>query len=255
MTSWHALIIGLLQGLTEFLPISSSTHLKLAKHLLGIENSHNQVIFDLICHLGTLFALLFFLRKDIYNLFKEERKKLGLLFLAMVPLVPFYFLLKPVREFASQHNLLGFCLILTAGILFLGNRWRLSKTYSARSNALWIGTMQATALIRGISRSASTISCARVLGWNARDAVRFSFLLSVPTIIGGNCLELLRLAVVSGFSPSLSFSSCLIGFLSSCGLGLIVIGYAIRLLEKGNLKPFAWYCLGLGILMSIFLNG
>jgi undecaprenyl-diphosphatase len=256
MTSWHALLIGLLQGLTEFLPISSSSHLKLAKHLLGIENNQNQVIFDLACHLGTLVALLLFLRKDIRGLFKqEERKKTSLLFLAMIPLVPFYFLLKPVREFATQHNLLGFCLILTAGILFAGNRWRVKKSYSASSNALWIGTMQATALIPGISRSASTISCARVLGWSARDAVRFSFLLSIPTIIGGNCLELLRLTLVSGFSPTLSFSSCLIGFLSSCGLGMMVIGYAIRLLEKGNLKPFAWYCLSLGILMSIFLNG
>ncbi len=266
MTSWDALIIGLLQGLTEFLPISSSAHLKIAKLLLGIESSENQVIFDLLCHLGTLAALLFFFRKEIQNLFRKERKTLGLLCLAILPLIPCYFLLKPLRDFASQNNLLGCCLLITAGILFTGQKWRVrgkkavvcgidqTAEDAPASDALWIGVLQAAALIPGISRSASTISCARVLGWSSRDAVRFSFLLSIPTIIGGNCLELLRLALHADFSPTLSFSSCLIGFLSSCGMGMIAIGYAIRLLEKESLRPFAWYCLIAGILITAYLS-
>ena len=87
----EALILGGVQGVTEFLPISSSAHLKLAKFLLGIDTSDNQVIFDLMCHFGTLLALLWVFRKDILNLFFYERKKLLLFFLALVPLVPFYF--------------------------------------------------------------------------------------------------------------------------------------------------------------------
>jgi undecaprenyl-diphosphatase len=110
------------------------------------------------------------------------------------------------------------------------------------------------ALIPGISRSASTISCANVLGWSAKEAVRFSFLLSIPTVLGGSALELFKFARSSVPLSSLSFSSCLIGFTSSCMVGLIVIQLAIGVLERGYLRPFAWYCLSLGLLTSLYLN-
>ena len=106
MSLLHAFLFGLLQGLTEFLPVSSSAHLKLAKLLFGIESSETQVIFDLMCHLGTLAAVLYFFRREIYSLFTAERKKLLLLIIATVPLVPFYFLLKPLRDFASAPQYL-----------------------------------------------------------------------------------------------------------------------------------------------------
>jgi undecaprenyl-diphosphatase len=110
--------------------------------------------------------------------------------------------------------------------------------------------MQSTALVPGISRSASTISCARILGWNAQEAVRFSFLLAIPTMLGGNCLTLLK---ISGQITNLpiSLSSYLIGFIASCLTGLAVIGPAIRCLENGKLQPFAWYCLVLGITLCM----
>lgn len=260
MSALEALIIGILQGLTEFLPVSSSAHLKLMKLFLGISAGENLVIFDLVCHLGTLVAILLFLRREILEIL-TDRKKLGLIVTATLPLVPFYFFLKPLRDWASDTHLLGFCLILTSLILFAGSRLRLRSvspelpTFKRQiQDALWIGTLQSTALIPGISRSASTISGAQILGWEAKDAVRFSFLLSIPTVIGGNCIELLKLQLASSYPLTLPFSTYLFGFLSSCTVGLVVIRFAMRFLEKGNLKPFAWYCLILGIISSIYLN-
>src|ERR1700733_3432852 len=113
MSLIEAFIFGLLQGLTEFLPVSSSAHLKLAKLFFNIENTEAQIVFDLICHLGTLIALLYFLRKEILTIVRHDRRKLLFLFLAILPLIPCYFLLKPVREFASQPHFLGPCLVLT----------------------------------------------------------------------------------------------------------------------------------------------
>lgn len=255
MSSWEAFLTGLIQGLTEFFPVSSSAHLKLFKLMIGAETSESHVIFDLMCHLGTLCALLYFLRRDLIDLFRFERKKIALLFLATLPLVPLYFLLKPVRDFASQPQYLGFCLCVTGLILYLGDKVRLRQLESSPriSDALWIGTMQAAALIPGISRSGSTIACARVLGWGPRDAVRFSFLLAIPTIIGGNSLELLRL-VLKDEIGSVSFSSCLIAFASALIVGLLVIRTAFRWLERGNLKPFAIYCASIGLFAIIYLN-
>lgn len=243
----QALILGMIQGLTEFLPVSSSAHMKLAKFFLGV--SETGVLFDLMCHLGTLSVLLWYLRKDIIQLFLYERKKIKWFFIALVPLVPCYFLLKPVREYFSQIQFLGISLCVTAGLLYLGTRVRFNSGKGWK-DILMIGTMQSVALIPGISRSASTISTASMLGWSAKEAVRFSFLLSIPTIMGGNLLEIIKVA----HTESMEISSCLIGFLSSLGIGAIVIGFSLPLLEKGIFKPFAWYCFILGGFTLVYMN-
>lgn len=259
MSLIEAFIFGLLQGLTEFLPVSSSAHLKLAKLFCHIESSESSVLFDLICHFGTLIALLYFLRLEILHIFRTDRRKLLLLFTATLPLIPCYLLLKPLRDLASTPQCLGLCLILTACILFTGQKMRVRRkpcTSMKRNitDVLWIGAMQSTALIPGISRSASTISCAKVLGWTPREAVRFSFLLSIPTVIGGNCLELLKIYLSHEAHTMIPVSSCVVGFLASFGFGLIVVRFALNYLEKGNLKPFAWYCLSFGVIVSLYLN-
>lgn len=259
MSSLHALLLGLLQGLTEYLPISSSAHLKMAELLLGLHNPEQMLLFDLICHLGTLTALGLFFRSDLGLLRRAPRDTLWLIACAILPLFPFYFLLKPLREWCSQPELLGFFLMCTSAILFLGERWRVTRVPLPTSgtrfvDALWIGAMQSTALIPGISRSASTISCARVLGWDMREAVRFSFLLSIPTILGGNMLQGAKLLVHADLRPALSLPPLLIAFFSSAGVGWIVLRHAVRFLERGNLKPFAWYCLVVGGLVTLYLN-
>jgi undecaprenyl-diphosphatase len=259
MSAFEAFIFGLLQGLTEFFPVSSSAHLKLAKVFFNIQSSESQVVFDLICHLGTLFALLYFLKEEVLQILRRDRRKLLFLFVAILPLAPCYFLLKPLRDFASDPHLLGLCLILTAVILFSGQKLRIYREHPTTfkrmvGDVFWIGAMQSAALIPGISRSASTISCAKALGWDAKEAVRFSFLLSIPTIIGGNCLELLKISLSDAPLPAIGASSCAIGFLSSFGFGLLVIRFALSYLEKGNLRPFAWYCLGFGVFVTVYFN-
>lgn len=256
MSSLQALILGLIQGFVEFLPISSSSHLSIAKALMGLPSSESMVVFDLCCHSGTLFAAAYFLRCDIRTLFYERRDKLLQITLALIPLVPAYILLKPLREAANhQLYLIGYTLLATSLLLFMGQSLRLKRQASIAwkrraQDAICIGLLQSMALVPGISRSASTISCARVLGWNAQEAVRFSFLLAIPTILGGNCLSLLKLSLQH---PSTHFacSSSLIGFGASFVAGLAVIGPAIRFLETGRLRPFAWYCLFLGTCLCI----
>jgi undecaprenyl-diphosphatase len=259
MSLFEAFIFGLLQGLTEFLPVSSSAHLKIAKLFFNIESSETQVLFDLVCHLGTLIALLIFLRQEISEILRRDKRKLFLLFIGTLPLIPCYFLLKPVRDFASHPQFLGPCLICTAMILFSGHRWKVTDVNDLTlkrqvKDVLWIGAMQSAALIPGISRSASTISCARILGWEAKEAVRFSFLLSIPTIIGGNCLELLKIYLSHEKPPLISINTCAVGFVTSFVFGFSIIRFALSYLERGNLKPFAWYCLGFGMIVTSLLN-
>ena len=165
VTLIEALILGLLQGVTEFIPVSSSAHLKLAKLFLGLESGAGGVLFDLACHVGTLIALLWVLRHEIQALY-QKRRDLLLLSAALVPLIPFYFLLKPLREMASHPYCLGPCLMITAALLFCAHTLRLRARPPGLSSSLWIGSLQALALIPGISRSASTIPTPPLLPFN-----------------------------------------------------------------------------------------
>ena len=250
MSQLIALILGLVQGLTEFFPISSSAHLKLAKMLMHA--SDIPVMFDLMCHLGSLGALVWFFRADIKRLIIFDRKGLSYFFIALLPLIPLYFLLGPARKFASQPELLGLFLMLTGGILLLGGRIRIQCKSSLLRDVLLIGTMQSAALIPGISRSASTISCAQVLGWEPKDAVRFSFLLAIPTILGGNLIEA-RSLWKQGQIGEVFNLECFIGFATAFFVGMLVIRFAIKWLEQGKLKLFAWYCLLVGLIANIYM--
>ena len=201
---------------------------------------------------GSLVALVYFFRKDILELFSSNRATLLHCFLALIPLVPGYYLLGPLRDFASKPEFLGVFLMLTGGILGLGHKVRVPSKKNMLRDSLLIGAMQSMALIPGISRSASTISCAQVLGWSPKEAVRFSFLLAIPTIIGGNLVEGMRLWNHGDMMQLLNLD-CLIGFFSSFFTGLCIIRFAMKWLEKGKLKPFAWYCLIIGVMANVYL--
>ena len=121
MSFFEALILGLVQGFTEFLPISSSAHLKLAKWFLQIADTPEARFFDLICHTGTLLALILYLRKEIIEVLKSGRL-IALYSLAILPLVPAYFFLRPLREAAGAPEYLGYCLMMTALFLFLASK-------------------------------------------------------------------------------------------------------------------------------------
>jgi len=256
MSFLSSCILGLVQALTEFLPVSSSAHLKIAQAVLGEQSN---LLLDLSCHLGTLFALMIFLRKEIWDVLVKQPGKLLLFFIAMLPLFPFYFLLKPLREYISDPRFLGFCLMGTGGILLAGQSFSMARSgkrgFAGKAkDALMIGTLQSIALIPGISRSASTISCARVLGWNVKEAVRFSFLRSVPTVLGGNLWEFMKASKHSGTEFEIPIAALTCGFIVSFSIGTLVVGKAIGWLEKGNLRPCAWYCLAVGSVTAIYFN-
>lgn len=247
----QAIILGLIQGITEFFPVSSSAHLRMAKWLMGIADGEGLIFFDLVCHSGTLLALLIFLRKDVWDVLKDGRK-IALYFLALIPLVPAYFLLKPIRLTASEPAFLGYALMTTGALLFAASRKKEVVPPSKKwQHVLCIGVMQTMALIPGISRSGSTIAAARFCGWDWRDAAKFSFLLAIPTILGGECLELLK-----GHAGSdVSWSCYAGGFIASFALGLVGVRFIFWVYETGKVKPFAWYCLGVGVCAWIAFHG
>ena len=195
MSLLEALILGIVQGLTEFFPVSSSAHLKIAKWFLGVPDGEHLIFFDLLCHAGTLLALVIYLRRDVWEILKSPRK-MAVYMAAIIPLVPAYFFLKPLRVAMSDPSYLGFCLMGTAGLLFAASRRQTAAPSEAPlkkwRDVLCIGLMQTMALIPGISRSGSTIAAARFCGWEWREAARFSFLLAIPTVLGGELLETAR---------------------------------------------------------------
>lgn len=247
MTFLQAILLGIVQGITEFFPVSSSAHLKLARWFLGVPDD---VIFDLVCHSGTLLALVLFLRRDIWEVLKSIRK-IVLYTLALAPLIPTYFFLKPVRTILSEPSYLGFALIGTGTLLLAALKKKDVIEKKKWQHVLCIGLMQTMALIPGISRSGSTIAAARFCGWNWREAAKFSFLLAVPTILGGEALEILKNTSALEFN----WGSYLGGFCTSFGLGSIGVRFIFWVYEKEKLRPFAWYCIGLGVFAWAVFHG
>lgn len=254
MINWvYALILGLIQGITEFFPISSSAHLKVAKHFLNISAQINLHLFDLSCHLGTMLVVVLYFRKDLKELLiKNPRHSLKYI-VALAPLIPFYVLFKILRLDSMGLRSVGFFLILNA--LFLWITTRFSQTGSKKieiKDALWIGSFQGLALISGLSRSGLTIGSALYRGIAAAEAVKFSFLLAIPAILGGIFLELIQLT--KGFSTEcFSFFSCMIGFITATISGGLIIQFAIPLLQKRIFSPFIWYCALAGILLILII--
>ena len=194
LTLLDAIILGIVQGLTEFLPVSSSGHLKLVQYFLGLQNLDRYIIFDLVCHLGTLLAILIVFFRSIKQLVSTNKTLFWQVVLGTLPLFPLVLMMKPIKAAYASPSYLGFFFLMTAAILFLGCRFGKIVSTAEREKHSWrdallVGMWQAIAILPGVSRSGSTISGARLLGWNANDAVTFSFLLAIPAICGGTILE------------------------------------------------------------------
>lgn len=240
---WDALLLGLIQGLTEFFPVSSSTHLKLVESFLKLPHE-GLLFFDLICHLGTLTAALIYFKKDLLLLMRQKEKWFQI-FAALLPLIPCYFLFHSFRESA---NFQGIALLITALLLFFASRTREkipSMEWKYR-DMLFIGAMQGMALLPGISRSGSTISAACFRGWEVKEAVKFSFILMIPTVFGGNLLEGWK-ALSTPDSLSLPLPVLAIGFFASFGMGMVGVRAMTLFVSKKGLMLFSVYCLVLGL--------
>jgi undecaprenyl-diphosphatase len=256
---FEAIALGLVQGLTEFFPVSSSGHLKLVQTLFGLENLSLYLPFDLVCHLGTIFSILLVFRKDILSLFQSERKLLFLIVISGLPLLPLYPFLSYIKRIYDFPQILGGFFLCTALLLYLGEKFTFprrpdKKGHRVFYDAFTIGVFQAVALMPGISRSGATISAASMLGWKKDEAARFSFLMSVPPILGGVAIELRTLLSGKAIVAEIPISHYFIGFSVSFAVGLMALLGVLHLVKKKSLLPFAWYCAILGVLSLIYLN-
>ncbi|MFI0435397.1 MAG: undecaprenyl-diphosphate phosphatase [Parachlamydiaceae bacterium] len=258
MTLWQAFFLGLIQGMTEFLPISSSGHLALAQYFLGFEDLHHYILFNLICHLGTLTAI-------VYVFFPIIKKSLNLyqppfwqVVVGTLPLFPLVFILKPIKSLFDHPQLLGPCFLISATLIFtsLYVRFPMEKRTERKwTDPFIIGVFQAIAIFPGISRSGATISAARLLGWSKANAIHFSFLLAIPAILGGAILE----GWQAWQSPkedvlSLDPSVFIVGFTTSSIVGSLCLMGLIRLIDDDKWGYFGWYCLWLGLAATLYFN-
>lgn len=255
---FESVLLGILQGLTEFLPVSSSGHLVLAQSLLpGFDGP--AVAFDVLLHAGTLAAVLIYFRHDLAGIaadFTHPRERgLRLPLLLAVGTVPAamvgVFFEDAIKPLFTSPRFAAAGLLITAFLLFLawkigtqGKRPLGSLTLWA---ALFIGAFQAVAIVPGVSRSGATIAAGVFLGLSGLDAARFSFLLSIPAIAGAFLLE-------SGALKGMESSTFYIaGALAAALTGWASIAFLMRLLGKGRLLPFALYCLAVGSISLVFL--
>jgi undecaprenyl-diphosphatase len=267
----EAIILGIIQGLTEFLPVSSSAHLILIPTLLGWDKMG--VAFDVALHFGTTLAVIgFFLsdiRKMIVGLYRlivgggtEEERKFGklslLIILSMIPAgFAGVFLKSHIESVRDNYLLISTMLVLVGILLYKADRAsNLEKEVDSLTPAqvLLIGLAQACALIPGVSRSGATMLCALFLGMKRDEAARFSFLMAIPVILGGTILatkDLLEVGVSGEFMTNL-----VIGTLAAAFSGFLCIKYFLAFLRQGGFTPFAIYRVLIGIcLFSYFYFG
>lgn len=259
MTTWQAFFLGLIQGITEFLPVSSSGHLALGQYFLGFEHLHEYILFNLVCHLGTLIAIFYVLFPAIKESLTTSTRFWQII-LGTLPLFPLVLILKPLKALFDHPQLLGPCFLISAALLFASLYWRFPRTISLNKrrwqDPLTIGLFQAVAIFPGISRSGATISAARLLGWQKEQALQFSFLLAIPAILGGTVIESWQAWHSSTTSlSSLSPAVFMVGFLTSFVVGCFSLWILMRLVVQDKWKYFAWYCLALGITTTIYFTG
>ncbi|MGI5838307.1 MAG: undecaprenyl-diphosphate phosphatase [bacterium] len=249
MTIIQALILGLVQGLTEFLPVSSSGHLVLLQALFGI--SEGSLTFDILVHFGTLLAVLAVFHQDILAIVKQPFSRLPrLLLVGSAVTAVFYFLLKDyIEALFTTGRLLGVSFLITGIVLSTADRalkGRKNLTGITYPDAAFVGLMQGLAILPAVSRSGITITGALLRGIDRETAARFSFLLSLPVILGASLLELPELLAVENAAAWPVFLS---GMAAAAIAGYFAIRFMLKVVTQGRLRIFAYYVFGLGILV------
>ena len=273
MSVLTAVVLGLVQGIAEFLPISSSGHLAIAEHLLSIQGASNVPdFFDVLLHLGTLVAVFAAYWDDIRDMIVEFFTGIGdlahhrtpnpvpparrLILLIIVGTLPL-FVMVPFRRFFTELSdnmyFIGGALIVTGILLFASDRvrhGRKTEKTARLSDALVVGIGQAIALCPGVSRSGMTITTGCFVGFERKFAVRFSFILSIPAILGANILSI-KDAVDAGINWS-EMPMYLIGVAVAAVTGYLCIRLLKMIADRGRFGAFAYYCWTVGALVLIF---
>lgn len=249
MSWWEALILGIIQGASEFLPISSSGHLLILEKLgVGEEN----LFFNVMLHVGTLIAVLIAMRKSWTPLLRHPKQKTtGYIILACIPTVAMAFALKYLLPFALNGMFLGAGFVLTACLLFMSEKLKPAKTaFLDTKKSVLTGVLQGIAVLPGVSRSGATISALTLSGVPKKSAAEFSFLLSIPIIIGSALVEGLDL-ILGKAALNIAPLPLAIGMISAFVSGLISIKFFMKLIENRSLLGFAFYTLAVGIAVTL----
>lgn len=251
-----AIILGIIQGLTEFLPVSSSGHLELGKAILG-DNSlpEESMLFTVVLHFATALSTIVVFRKDIWFILQgllqfkwnEETQFVSKIALSMIPaaIIGVFFEEELEQLFGGNIVLVGFMLIITGLLLFLADRAKNTNKKVSYVDAFVIGVSQAIAMLPGISRSGATISTSVLLGNDKSKAARFSFLMVVPLILGKIAKDILSGDLTY---DSQSFPALAIGFVAAFIAGLFACTWMIKLVKRSKLKYFAIYCAIVGVI-------
>lgn len=273
MSLFSAVLLGLVQGVAEFLPVSSSGHLAIAEHLLNMQGvSEIPEFYDVLLHLGTLLAVFVSYWDEIYEMIRElfsgasdllrgrrvqplppARRMIVLVVVATLPL----FVLVPVRDFFEQFNgniyFVGGALIFTGCMLFLSDRAHRGTKNEATAgyrDALIVGLGQAVALFPGVSRSGMTITAGCFVGYERKFAVRFSFIMSIPAILGANVLSL-KDAIEAGINTA-ELPAYFAGVAVAAAAGYACIRLLKAIAARGKFGAFAYYCWAVGLLVLVF---
>lgn len=260
MNEFDAGILGIIQGLTEFLPVSSSGHLELGKAILG-DNSipKESLLFTVVLHFATALSTIVVFRKDVLEILRglfqfkwnEETQFSLKIIISMIPaaLIGVFFEEELEVLFGGNLVLVGFMLIITALLLWLAGKAKNTNKKVSYLNAFIIGVSQAIAILPGISRSGATISTSVLLGNDKAKAARFSFLMVVPLILGKIAKDLLD----GNLMESTTSASVLItGFVAAFIAGLFACTWMISIVKKSKLSYFAIYCFAAGLIAIIF---
>ena len=276
MTMLNSIILGLVQGIAEFLPISSSGHLVLFQKLLNLPNSEDFIIFDILLHVGTLVSVLFFYWKDVVELiasfcgiiadmfkgkfdFKSQKRNLlVLLVIATLPLFVALVFKSKIELIFSSSLLVGSALLITGCILWFVDgleRGSLNEQSAGWKNALVVGLLQLFAIIPGISRSGLTIFGGVMSGLKKEFAVKFSMLLSIIAVTGAAAASIPDL--MSGAGLPVSAAQCVVGMIVSAVSGIFAIKFLVRMLSKNSFKVFSYYCWAVGVItiLTSFIKG
>ena len=256
----RSIVLGIIQGLTEFLPVSSSGHLELAKYFLGDDSmAEESLLMTVTLHAATALSTIVIFRKDILEILQglfrfkwnEETQFVTKIVVSMIPAVLVGVLLEDQIESLFNRNivLVTFMLIVTGLLLFLADRAHKTDKKVGFQNAFWVGIAQAIAILPGISRSGATISSAVLLGIDREKAARFSFLMVIPLIFGKMLKDI---AEGDLSSASVDLAPLGIGFVVAFMTGLLACVWMIRLVKNSKLSYFSIYCFSVAALVLVY---
>lgn len=252
MTWFEALILGLIQGLTEYLPVSSSGHLAIGSALFGIEGEEN-LAFTIIVHVATVLSTLVILWKEIEWIFKglfkfqmnDETRYVINIIVSMIPIgiVGVFFKDKVEAIFGSGLLVVGCCLLATALLLSFSYYYKpRQKEKISLKDAFIIGLSQACAVLPGLSRSGTTIATGLLLGNSKEKLAQFSFLMVIPPILGEALLDAIKMMKGEDIAGDIPAISLIVGFLAAFVSGCVACKWMINIVKKGKLIYFAIYC-------------